>query len=154
MPRPMPPRHTSYHISDPACQCLIPPFVLALVQDILEEREDDDGEADKCVLYAELSGCIDPHFSDMSRHILLWIASHDETLNFIYIGGSVCWIEPDSHYLHFHAIREELLPPHAERDPLTWWIVHKPEYGEPPHPCVYHIHIVPEDQVPDGFPDL
>jgi hypothetical protein len=158
MTRPALPTHTSYYL-DEEIQHLLPPFVLANIQHILEchrDEKSEDGEEtrDEQILYAQLTGCIDRSFQDVSRHILLWIGSHDNTLNHIYVGGSSCWIQPNNHYLSFRAIGEELLPPMAERDPFTWWIVREPEYGEAPYLRVYRIHIAPEDQVPDGFPDL
>jgi hypothetical protein len=72
----------------------------------------------------------------------------------VHIGGSSCWMKPNNHCIIFHPITEELLPPLAERDPSTWWIIREPAGVESPHLRVYCIHIAPEDQVPQSFPGL
>ena len=156
--RPPPPAHTSYRLQGQELQRLLPPCVLAKLKEIAQRNRDEEGEEaparDERVLYAELSGSIDHPYQEVSRLIMLWIGSHDRSLLHIHVGGSSCWIQPNNHYLCFDGIREDLLPPVAERDPSTWWIVREPEYGEPPHPRVYRLRIVSEEQVPDGFPDL
>jgi hypothetical protein len=154
MSRPPLPAHTSYRLQGQEVERALPPHVLAKVKEIAQLHRDEAPARDERLLYAELSGSIDHPYQEVSRLIMLWIGSHDRALLHIHVGGSSCWIQPNNHYLCFDGIREDLLPLVAERDPSTWWIVHEPEYGEPPHPRVYRVQIVSEEQVPDGFPDL
>ena len=147
--------HIKYRLDDPVIQRLLPLFVQAKVQEILAEQDDEEAAVDnKHILYADLFGCIDAEYRDVSRHILLWIGNHATTLYNIYAGGSSCWIKPDNHYLSFSAINEALLPILAERDPSTWWIVRESDSDPLGNLRVYRIHIVSEDQVSNEFPDL
>ena len=98
------PTYTEYPFNDPHVKELLPPFVCEKVQELLldshyGDEEEDDEIDERTVRYAEIDGSIDHPYKDIGRHIMLWIASDDTTRLHIYLGGSSCWIEPDSHYI-------------------------------------------------------
>ena len=124
----------------------IPAFVLQQVRFVLDWHESDEDT----FFYATTAGCITVPYKDISKHIMIWIASHDHVVHSIYPGGSSTWIQAESHYLSFKAIPD--LPPLQERDPSVWWIVSDTE--EAPWPRVVRIQIVSEEQMTRPFPDL
>lgn len=148
--------YTAFHRNDPVLQQLLPPFVLAHLESLRAEAIDVGGAPEDTyehILYAELFASIDAFCHDVRRHLLLWIGHHDYTLNHLAIGGSACWVKPDNHALSFEAIPAHLLPAVTERNASIWWLLRKPEEHQQAHLRVYRIQIVPEAQVPDGFPN-
>jgi hypothetical protein len=144
------PTYIEHPFNDPHVKELLPPFVCEKVQELLLESDYGDEEDEivsESVRYAEIEGSIDHPSKDIGRQIILWIASDDTTRLHMYVGGSSCWIEPDSHSISFHAIDETLLPVQAERDASIWWIIADGR-------SVHRIHIVPEAGTVEDFPDL
>lgn len=126
--RPLPPGTS--HILNEKGRAFLPPFVgarlkyLAMMFDWWPEEEDVEEEEDQELFnYHEVRGKLsDGHYTLSSGSyvspIHIWIASEDNCHRSLYVGGSSCWICPDSHDLYFDGIDPTLFsePP----DPNIW----------------------------------
>ena len=138
----------------------LPAFVRQYLEELIkddcqfEEEEEEWVQREQQMLaataYANITGTVDHPYSDISKQVNFWIASHDHVLIHLHIGGSGCWINPNSHYLFFSPIAAELLPPEPDRQ--TWWAIVYDERAH--HYCIYQIHVRPEAGVADTFPDI
>jgi len=113
----------------------------------------EEEKPEERVRYAEAQGCIASPIKAIGKCLKLWIASHSRMVHSVYVGGSSAWVKADSHSLSFDAILDDLLPPLAERDPSTWWIVSDPIGGDA-WPYVLKVTILAEEQMTGSFPEL
>ena len=161
------PTGTTHSLSNDGLEFL-PPFVRARLNylaDMLDWREDEgddededdeevDGEEEEygetLFTYHEVRGKLsDGYYSAKNgpsiAPIHVWIASDDNCQRSLYVGGSSCWICPDSHSLFFDSIDPTLFvePP----DPNVWWCIHYEEGIQ-----VIKIHICPSEEITEDFP--
>lgn len=94
-------------------------------------------------VYEECAATID-RGAGPGKLMNLWIASHDRVCRWLYMGGAVAWIEPDSHYVFFDPIPLKLLPPEPELH--VWWLIYHND-GFAPRIC--KITLVSHSQAPD-----
>jgi hypothetical protein len=125
----------------------LPSFVHARLQYLADIFDWSD---DELFTYHEVQGKLsEGHYSVApGKHITpinIWIASDDNCQRSLYIGGSSCWICPDSHYLFFDAIDPTLLPENP--DPNVWWCI-KYEEGIK----VIKILVHPPEEMTEDFP--
>jgi hypothetical protein len=128
----------------------LPPFVRARLNylaDMLDWRDEDD---EASFSYHEVRGMLsDGHYTLTSgtyvSPIHIWIASDDNCYRSLYVGGSSCWICPDSHDLYFDVIDPVLFP--EPPDTNVWWCIHH-EYGIK----VVKIIVCPSEEITEDFP--
>ena len=77
--------------------------------------------------------------------INFWIASDDNCNRSLYIGGSSCWICPNSHYLFFDRIDPALFT--EQPDPNVWWCIQYEEWIK-----VIKIIVCPSEEITEDFP--
>jgi hypothetical protein len=75
-----------------------------------------------------------------------WIASDDNCNRSLYIGGSSCWICPNSHYLFFDRIDPVLFT--EQPDPNVWWCIQYEERIK-----IIKIIVCPSEEITEHFPD-
>ena len=132
----------------------LPPFVRARLEylaDIFGWYSDDEEEEEEDFTYYEVRGKLsDGNYTTpvgvYISPINVWIASDDNCNRSFYIGGSSCWICPDSHSLYFDAIDPTLLQ--DSPDPAVWWCIQYEEGIK-----VIKILVCPSEEITEHFPD-
>ena len=119
----------------------LPTWVVAKLKEIADEGEYDS------FTYHQLVGTIDHPYQNIRKQINLGIASSDNCNHSIHLGGSACWVRPNSHSIFFHPIAPELLP--EMPDLTTWWVIKDESVLE-----VFKIAVRSESEVTQDFEDL
>jgi hypothetical protein len=149
------PTGTTHSLTEDGMEFL-PAFVrdrLEYLADVFNWHPDDEEDDPYNFTYYEVRGRLsDGHYTvrsgqPVSSLISIWIASDDNCNRSLYIGGSGCWICPDSHYLFFDAIDPTLLP--EKPDLNVWWCIQYEEGIK----VIKILACQPEEEVTENFPD-
>jgi hypothetical protein len=148
------PEGTTYALNDDGMQFL-PLFVRARLQYLADSQEwypPNKGQDEETFFtYYEVRGKLSDGYYTSSpgnniAPINIWIASDDNCIRSFYVGGSMAWLCPDSHYLFFDEIDSTLLP--EKPDPHEWWCI---QYEKDIK--VIKILVCPSEEITDDFPD-
>ncbi len=161
--RPLP--SGTIHLFSPKGMAFLPAFVRArlcylaehLDWDLEEDKENEQEGAEVDTLeqeyftYYEVQGMLGEGYYTISpgKHVSpihFWIADNDNCQRSLYLGGSACWICPDSHYLFFDSIDPALLPEKPETN--VWWCINYEEGMK-----VIKIIHCPRETITEDFPD-
>jgi hypothetical protein len=152
--RPLPPG-ASHPVNDNGMEFL-PPFVQARLRylaDIFDWHPDEEGEETFFTYYEVRGRLSDGHYTltpekSVAPNINIWIAGDDDCHRSLFVGGSFCWICPDSHYLFFDEIDPALLPEKPDRD--IWWCIN---YEEDIKVIKIYVFSAEEEEITEEFPD-